>query len=588
MKKQPISLTAFFWHHIKPFKWFIIMLLSTAVFWGIHNSVTPYFLKVMIDTIANYSNDKANVFAVMKFPALIYMSLWFLMVANFRIRDWIILKIFPAIRGNIINEMSAYLNRHSYEFMQNNFAGSLANKIMEMSGSTVAVLLRIEESFATFMAFLIAIISMYFIHPIFSVIMLGWAIVFISITSLFTKKTKELSHIFAESRASLSGKIVDVTTNLANTMLFARCGYEHNRLMHAVKYTITKDRSLQWYLLKMRLCWDVTFITLIGGMLATLIILYSKSLIVAGDFAFIMTVSINIFMYSWELASKLVEIAEEVGKCSQALSIMNTPHEITDSENAKQLNVTDGKIVLQDVTFKYKRGKNVFEKQNLVIPAGQKIGLVGFSGSGKTTFVNLLLRLFDIDSGKITIDGQNIREITQDSLRENIALIPQDISLFHRTLMENVRYGKIDASDDEVMAAAQHAHCHQFIEQLPDGYDTLVGERGIKLSGGQRQRIAIARAILKDAPILILDEATSALDSVTETQIQESLHRLMEGRTSIIIAHRLSTLLQMDRIIVFDQGHIIEDGTHESLLQQGGQYAKMWEKQAGGFLPEKE
>jgi ATP-binding cassette subfamily B protein len=288
----------------------------------------------------------------------------------------------------------------------------------------------------------------------------------------------------------------------------------------------------------------------------------------------------------WYLASQFVTFAEELGKCKQALTIISALHDIRDEPNAQALEVTKGDIEFDDVTFHYDEGAHLFNNKNVLIQSGQKVGLVGLSGSGKSTFVNLILRLFDVESGKIRIDGQDIRKVTQESLREHIAMIPQDVSLFHRTLLENIRYGRTDATDEEVIQASKQAHCHEFISQLTEGYNALVGERGIKLSGGQRQRIAIARALLKNAPILILDEATSALDSLTEKLIQDSLHTLMQGRTTIVIAHRLSTLSEMDRILVFDNGQIVEDGTHADLIRAKGHYSRMWAMQAGGFLPE--
>jgi len=258
--------------------------------------------------------------------------------------------------------------------------------------------------------------------------------------------------------------------------------------------------------------------------------------------------------------------------------------EIQDKPNAITLNCTQGQITFNQVKFHYKSTEPLFQNKSIEIQAGQKVGLVGYSGSGKSTFVNLILRLYDVTDGAILIDGQDIRDVTQDSLRENIAMIPQDPSLFHRSLMENIRYGRIDTTDEEVIEAAKKAHAHGFIEKLQQGYGSLVGERGVKLSGGQRQRIAIARAILKNAPILILDEATSQLDSVTENLIQESLWKLMQNKTTIVIAHRLSTLLHMDRILVFDKGKIVEDGTHSDLLARGGVYKNLWDAQVGGFL----
>ena len=250
------------------------------------------------------------------------------------------------------------------------------------------------------------------------------------------------------------------------------------------------------------------------------------------------------------------------------------------------MQIRQGSIHFNDVSFTYPEGLSVFNHLEVTIEPRQHVGLVGFSGSGKSTFVNLILRLFEPTDGRIEIDQQNILDVTQDSLRENISMIPQDPQLFHRSLMENIRYGRLEATDEEVIAAAEAAHADEFIRQTEQGYDSLVGERGVKLSGGQRQRIAIARAILKDAPILILDEATSSLDSITEKHIQAGLEYLMQGRTVVVVAHRLSTVAHMDRILVFDQGEIVEDGSHADLLKRDGHYARLWNMQAGGFLPE--
>jgi ATP-binding cassette subfamily B protein len=267
-------------------------------------------------------------------------------------------------------------------------------------------------------------------------------------------------------------------------------------------------------------------------------------------------------------------------------AVLNTS-ETKDIPGATKLIVSNGRICFDNVHFKYANAAHLFEYKSVVIESGQKVGLVGYSGGGKTTFVNLILRLHDVDAGIISIDNQNINAVTQDSLHKAIGMIPQDPSLFHRTLMENIRYGNINATDKEVIEAAIKAHAHEFISKLMDGYQSPVGERGVKLSGGQRQRIAIARAILKNAPILILDEATSQLDSVTENLIQESLTELMQNKTTIVIAHRLSTLLNMDRILVFDQGQIVEDGAHRELISKNGLYKILWDAQVGGFLPDK-
>jgi ATP-binding cassette subfamily B protein len=307
-----------------------------------------------------------------------------------------------------------------------------------------------------------------------------------------------------------------------------------------------------------------------------------------GEFSMVAGLAIMLIEAARGLSRSFLEFFEYLGNISDGVSVFVQPHEIIDKPDAPVLQVTRGEIVFDDVTFIYHEGLQVFEHLQVTIEPKQQVGLVGFSGSGKSTFVNLVLRLFEVQGGAIRIDGQNILDVTQDSLRESVSMIPQDPQLFHRSLLENIRYGRLDATDDEVVEAAKKAHAHEFILQTETQYESLVGERGVKLSGGQRQRIAIARAILKDSPILILDEATSALDSVTEKKIQLGLDNLMKGRTVVVVAHRLSTIAHMDRILVFDQGKIIEDGSHQQLLQRDGHYAHLWNMQAGGFLPEKD
>lgn len=325
---------------------------------------------------------------------------------------------------------------------------------------------------------------------------------------------------------------------------------------------------------------------MIGGNAYYLVYLYIQGSITIGDFSLIVGLSISLGHQMWFTMEQVGVLNQAMGKCKQSLSALMVESEVKDISGASDLVVTKGRIAFESVQFHYKGNDLIFEDTSVVIEAGQKVGLVGCSGGGKSTFVNLILRLYDVTAGCIQIDGQAIQEVTQESLRTNIAMIPQDPSLFHRSILDNIRYGNTDATDEAVIEAAKKAHAHAFISQLPQTYDSLVGERGVSLSGGQRQRIAIARAILKDAPILILDEATSQLDSVTENEIQSSLKELMLGKTTIVIAHRLSTLLSMDRILVFDQGNIIEDGPHIDLIRKEGLYKKLWEAQIGGFLLE--
>lgn len=581
-----LTLRHFLLNLVKPYKGLLSVMALVGLLWAFINTFLPYTLKLIIDRVVGFAGDKSVVFGAALPFVLGYISLWVGLCAIMRLLDWAKLKLFPTLRENILSGMFNYLNQHSYHYFQNNFAGSLINKIADMQSGVIDILNTLDDLYAQTLGLCVALITLLFIHPIFSVILFGWVATFLLITFLFLKPIQQLSSDFAASRATVVGKMVDSISNIVNVRLFARHFDENQYIHRSVKDAVQKDRVMQSKIIKMRLFWDLSAIALLSLNLFMLVYMYSKNQVTVGDFAFVISLSISVLWNLWFLASQFVSFSEQVGQCQQSLSILSLPHEIVDAPHAKPLTVTQGEIKFKDVTFHYGEGAHLFKNKNIVIEAGQKVGLVGFSGSGKSTFVNLILRLFEVESGEITIDDQNINQVTQTSLREKIALIPQDITLFHRSLMENIHFGDPNASENELIEASKKAHCHEFITQLTEGYQSMVGERGIKLSGGQRQRIAIARAMLKNAPILILDEATSSLDSVTEKYIQEALAILMEGKTTIVIAHRLSTLSKMDRILVFDNGRIIEDGTHESLLAKEGHYARMWKMQAGGFLPE--
>ncbi len=583
---QPIYLSKFLFSVIKPYKGYIVCLIFVALYWGFNTAVAPYVLKLIIDTAVANAGDKANLVAAIQPYVLLYIGLWIAIAVDMRFLDWVHLRLFPSIRKDIITNMFSYLNQHSYRYFQNNFAGSLSNKIFDLQAGTVTILQTLDAATAQFFGLIAAIITMLLVHPIFGLTLFLWAISFLSFSYYFYPSIRDLSNEFAGSKTIAVGKIVDSISNIINVRLFSRNPYENQIVDESIQDTVNKDRRMQWKILGMHVFWDVSIIVLIGINIVILVHMYQKNLVSVGDFSFIISLSMSIFYNLWWLATQFVTFTEEAGKCKQALTVIEEPLELVDKPDAKPIVVTKGEIEFNDVSFHYGEGSHLFRNKNILIQPGQKVGLVGYSGSGKSSFVNLILRLFDVESGAITIDGQNIAEVTQNSLREHISMIPQDTSLFHRSLMDNIRYGRLDASDEDVIEAAKKAHCHEFIVELTEGYQSLVGERGVKLSGGQRQRIAIARALLKNAPILILDEATSALDSVTERLIQEGLHRLMQGKTTIVIAHRLSTLSEMDRILVFDDGHVIEDGTHEQLIKSKGHYAHMWQMQANGFLPE--
>lgn len=579
------SLSRFLINLIKPYLKFLSAMAFIGLCWALINTFTPYLLKLIIDQVVSFQGSKSDLFKNTVPYLYAYIALWIALCINMRFLDWVKLNLFPSLREDVMCKMFNYLNQHSHRYFQNNFSGSLINKITDMQAGVVDIFTNIDDIYAQTLGLSVAVITLLFIHPVFALILMGWTVAFLVITFFFLKPIHTLSHAFAEAKTSVIGKMVDSVSNIINVRLFARHADENRYIHKSIQEVVRKDRKMQAKIIQMRIFWDISIIVLVSLNLFILLEMYSKNKVTVGDFAFVISLSINILWNLWFIADQFVAFSEKIGICRQALLLVSVPHEIVDVPQARPLIVSSGSIKFHDVTFHYDEGAHLFKNKNIEIKAGQKVGLVGFSGSGKSTFVNLILRLFDVESGEITIDDQNISQVTQKSLREQIALIPQDITLFHRSLMENIRFGNTQATDDEVFDIAKKAHCHEFISQLEDGYNSMVGERGIKLSTGQRQRIAIARAMLKNAPILILDEATSALDSITETYIQDALHLLMKNKTTIVIAHRLSTLSEMDRILVFNKGEIIEDGTHAELIAKGGHYAKLWQMQAGGFLP---
>ncbi len=583
-----LSLKHFILNLIKPYKAYLSAMALIGLLWSLTSTFTPYVLKLIIDHVVGFQGNKSELLKTTQPYVFAYIALWLALCVNMRFLDWVKLKLFPQLREDVMSNMFDYLSQHSHHYFQNNFAGSLVNKIGDMQSGVIDILTTLDDLYAQTLGISVAVIVLLFTHPIFAVILMVWTLAFLSITIYFLKPIQNFSHAFAESKSTVIGRMVDSISNIVNVRLFARHTEENHYIQQSIKDAVQKDRIMQAKIIKMRIFWDVSIIALMSINVFILLNLYSKNLVSIGDFTFIISLSIGILWNLWFLASQFVSFSEQVGFCKQALSIISQPHEIVDSADAKPLVISKGEIRFHNVTFHYDEGAHLFRNKSVIIESGQKVGLVGFSGGGKSTFVNLILRLFEVESGEITIDDQNINQVTQDSLRAQIALIPQDITLFHRTLKENICFGDTFVTDEKIIEIAKKAHCDEFIMQLAQGYQSMVGERGIKLSGGQRQRIAIARAMLKNAPILILDEATSSLDSVTENYIQEALNSLMQNKTTIVIAHRLSTLSKMDRILVFDKGKIIEDGSHQELVNKGGHYARMWQMQAGGFLPEKE
>lgn len=587
--KLPTKLIPFFWHFIKQRPLAFAVFFASPCLIIMESVVLPYSLKMIVDAFTAFDKNRGDVIDTIKPALYLAGTAWVAMMLFFRLQEWWQVHVLPKFEATLRMTVFNYVINHSYEYFSGNLSGNIANKIGDIPRSFDSLFMSLRWNVIATLAVSISIIAVVFtINPLFAGIIFLWIVIDVALSFSFVKYINKASAGNAEDKSMLSGRIVDTVANIISVKLFSRKSDELKYIQDAQNKEIKSNQKLRWRLTVFHFFIDfpVSIMWVIMGYM--LIKYWQSGLISTGDLVFIFNSIWSLMFRLWFLGEALAEIFKTTGVVNQALTIVTKEHDLVDSKNAKPLKITNGTIEFKDVTFHYNRGNSLFENKNVVIDGGQKVGLVGFSGSGKTTFVNLILRFFDVESGRILIDGQATSDVTQDSLRGQISMIPQDTSLFHRTLMENIRYGKIDASDEEVLAAAKRAYCDDFIQMLPEKYEALVGERGVKLSGGQRQRIAIARAMLKNAPILILDEATSALDSVTEKHIQASLQDLMNGRTTIVVAHRLSTLSEMDRILVFDKGSIIEDGTHNELLKLNGHYAKMWQMQSGGFLPEKE
>lgn len=584
----PKTLAAFLWHFIRKQKINFCIILGCVIFWAINESFFPYFIKILVNKVETLDRFDPEIWWKLTGPILFIAISWIMMEVGMRLQGYMIYKVMPRFRAAIRDEVFEYTRQHDHTFFANNFAGAIANKISDLPRASEDIILTfVYNLFSTTLAFSISLLILGLVNWFFSALLAGYYFLIVIVTILFQPLIDRTSQAHAESIVRLNGQIVDILSNIMSVRLFARGTHERKYLKKFQDEEIFKSEEAGFINELLNFFRGILCLLFIMGMVWGLVYGWREGWVTIGDFSLITITSFNLLGMIWHMTYNMNQLFKDMGTIRAALSLITQQHAIKDHVKAKSLEVFQGEICFENVTFNYLRNENLFKNQTLVINAGQKIGLVGFSGSGKTTFVNLILRFFELNGGRISIDGQDISKVTQESLRANIAMIPQEPALFHRTLLENIRYGHLKASEEDVIKVAKRAHCHEFIKKLEQGYQTMVGERGINLSGGQRQRIAIARAMLKNAPILILDEATSALDSNTEQYIQASLKELMKGRTTIIVAHRLSTLADMDRILVFDQGQIVEDGTQEELLQKGGHFAKLYALQRGRLLPEK-
>ena len=485
------------------------------------------------------------------------------------------------------------LLNQSLDFFHNDFAGRLSAKVMQVALAVREFWVLLADIIAFVIIYFITInvvlgaVSLYLLIPL-----IIWLLCFVAAASYFVPKFNQIAKKQADARAVMTGRITDAYTNIQTVKLFAHAGRESLYAKRSMQDFMVTVYAMMRYASGYQISVLCLSFVLYGGVIGTAIYLWSTGLAEVGVIAAAVAMTLRLNSLAEFMMWQTTSLFEHVGTIQDGIKTLSLPVNVIDNAHAKELQLSHGEIQFENVSFAYKERK-VIHNLNLTIRAGEKIGIVGRSGAGKSTLIQLLLNFYPINQGRILIDGQNINDVTQASLRPHIAMVTQDTSLLHRTVVENIKYGRPDASDEEMFAAVHKAKAEEFIPQLTDlrgqhGYEAYVGERGVKLSGGQRQRIAIARVFLKDAPILILDEATSSLDSEVEAAIQSSLDELMEHKTVIAIAHRLSTIAQMDRLIVLDQGQIVEQGTHDELVAKNGIYAQLWQRQTGGFLIEDE
>jgi ATP-binding cassette subfamily B multidrug efflux pump len=599
--EPPPGLIAFYWHYARQAKGLFAGLFAAGFAVALLDSLIPVFIGRIVTLITG--SPPENLFATF-WPLLLVMAVVLVVLrpAALTLQNIMANQAIAANVANLIRWQSHWhVVRQSWSFFQNDFAGRIANRVMQtgpaIRESLVALLTAVWYIlvYGTSALLLLAAADRWLALPI-----ALWFLGYLVLLRLFVPRMRDRSKEMSEVRSLVTGRIVDSYTNILTVKLFARPWQEDAYVREAVdEHTGKFHASLRLNTL-LGLALSSLNALMVTGTGALALLLWTRGQVSVGTVAMALPLAWQIVNISGWVAWQVTAIFENIGVVQEGMMTIARPITLTDGPQAQALVVTRGELAFEDVRFHYGRAilareegrphpHAVLEGFSLAVRPGEKIGLVGRSGAGKSTVVNLLLRFFDLEGGRILIDGQDIAAVTQESLRAQISVVTQDTSLLHRSIRDNIRYGRPDSSDAEVIVAAKLAHADEFILDLVDwkerrGYDAQVGERGVKLSGGQRQRIAIARVILRNAPILVLDEATSALDSEVEAAIQSSLGTLMAGKTVIAIAHRLSTIARMDRLVVLDHGRIVEQGTHDELLRHNGHYAALWQRQSGGFI----
>ncbi len=587
VKQIPTSVWKFLWHYLTRqkilFSAIVVAIISSEFF----VRLSLYFAAQIVEIISAPSEPEKQL--SLAITAAIWASLALLgrsLIQNIMV--FVEARFMPNCLVFVSKDLFAYVHQHSTAFFAEEMAGNISGKVKTIIDGIYPIFYNLMWGFfSPLIAMLLTFFFIFRINIHLALILFALNIALIYAVYWLSLKMVPVSQKRSQTMSEANGILVDSITNAGTVKNFSNYHFERKYYFKYMRIASRADRKETQTFGKI-FFWQNLLRAIIHIIFYILPIWYwYNGKINVADFVLIQSLIAILNNSFGMLTMNFMHFFKIYGNLRDGLALLSRPCEVNDAKNAVPLNVQSGSINFQNVNYRYKGSKKLFKDFNLSIKAGEKIGLVGHSGSGKSTLVRLLSRYYDINRGKILIDGQNIAKVTQDSLRRNIAFIPQDPSLFNRTIMENIRYGKPNATDEEIYEAARKAHIHDFILNLPSGYQTKVGERGVMLSGGERQRIAIARALLKEAPILILDEATSALDSESEKYIQDSLKKLMKNKTVIAIAHRLSTLKEMDKIVVMDNGKIIESGSHKSLLKQKGAYYGFYEMQSSGFLEPK-
>ena len=582
---MPKTLLGFYFKRCFPGLYkYIVLFMVLRFLSGSNLVIWPYIERWAVAMLEGAPMGTA-IFSHVLPTVVVIVFLLFVISGSFIIRQQIESILVPYMNRRIHTALTDHAHMQSMSFWVHRMAGAINTNISYCASGAKTIITNIWPMFVRLVMLIINSSLLFTVNKYIAITFLCMFILRAVCVWVLRKPIKKSAEERAGAQSMLIGKVLDGFTNNTVVRMFAAAGKEHDYLEKPRQEYVDKSRRAMFF---QRLSWAIPDLfenIMFGCMLLLCAFLYGRGTMQISDVVYSIAVYNNIMWTISALIEEIPTVIDSMASANKGYKELVVPIEVTDSPNATVLDVTRGKIEFKNVSFKYKN-KYVLRDLSLTIKPGERVGIVGPSGAGKTTLVNLLMRFYDVKSGEILIDGTDIRTVTQNSLRENISFIPQDPAMFNRTIKENIAYGRPDATMAEIRAAAHFASADKFIAGTEKKYDTLVGDRGIKMSGGQRQRIAIARAFLKDAPILILDEATSALDSETEVAIQHSFEKLSHNRTTIAIAHRLSTLRNMDRIVVLDDGKIVESGTHAALLRRGGEYARLWKMQSGGFLQE--